>query len=278
MSELSTSSNVGDDDQQQLQITAEATASMPVGVLQPVGESTTGAVVGSILASVQVQQPQQLHPQTASNGARVTDDLSMSTQMQLKRDLAAASISSSSNSIYASGSAPASWREYYRSCGWFNSCISAGAAAPAAAATNSSSNSSISSSSSTAASAAAWHKITNKKIDKQKVSDNCVAESAAAAAPAAAATSCSSSSSNSSSINSSRPTLKKEKKPPSWPLYEFHNPSFRPRMERLMFYSSAGAAAPAAAMLATEVHVTETANEASLHAIAEAVAEFAIGD
>ena len=244
---------------------------MPVGVLQPVGESTTGAVVGSILASVQVQQPQQLHQQTASSGARVTDDLSMSTQMQLKRDLAAASISSSSNSIYASGSAPASWREYYRSCGWFNSCISAGAAAPAAAATNSSSNSSSSSSSSTAASAAAWHKITNKKIDKQKVSDNCVAESAAAAAPAAAATSCSSSSSNSSSINSSSINS-------SWPLYEFHNPSFRPRMERLMFYSSAGAAAPAAAMLATEVHVTETASEASLHAIAEAVAEFAIGD
>ena len=45
-----------------------------------------------------------------------------------------------------------------------------------------------------------------------------------------------------------------------------------------MFYSSAGAAAPAAAMLATEVHVTETASEASLHAIAEAVAEFAICD
>ena len=32
------------------------------------------------------------------------------------------------------------------------------------------------------------------------------------------------------------------------------------------------------AMLVTEVHVTETASEASLHAIAEAVAEFAIGD
>ena len=69
MSELSTSSNVGDDDQQQLQITSEATASMPVGVLQPVGESTTGAVVGSILASVQVQQPQQLQQQTAAAAA-----------------------------------------------------------------------------------------------------------------------------------------------------------------------------------------------------------------
>ena len=39
---------------------------MPVGVLQPVGESTTGAVVGSLLASVQVQQPQQLQQQTAA--------------------------------------------------------------------------------------------------------------------------------------------------------------------------------------------------------------------
>ena len=103
---------------------------------------------------------------SASSGARVTDDLSMSTQMQLKRDLATASISSSSKGIYASGD-PASWREYYRSCGWSNSCISAGAAAPAAAATNSSSSSS--SSNSTAASAATRHKITNKKLDKHKV-------------------------------------------------------------------------------------------------------------
>ena len=139
MSELSTSSNVGDDDQQQLP------KKLPKKL--PTSSSSSAAAAAS-----------------ASSGARVTDDLSMSTQMQLKRDLAAASISSSSNSIYASGSAPASWREYYRSCGWFNSCI------------------------------------------------------------------------------------------------------------------SAGAAAPAAAMLATEVHVTETASEASLHAIAEAVAEFAIGD
>ena len=91
------------------------------------------------------------------------------------------------------------------------------------AAANSSSSSS-SSSSSTAASAAARHKITNKKVDKQKVSDNCVAENAAAATPAAAATS----SSSSSSISSNMPTLKKEKKPPSWPSSEFHKPSFRP--------------------------------------------------
>ena len=42
---------------------------MAVGVLQPVGESTTGAVVGSILASVQVQQPQQLQQQTAAAAA-----------------------------------------------------------------------------------------------------------------------------------------------------------------------------------------------------------------
>ena len=42
---------------------------MPVGVLQPVGESTTGAVVGPVLASVQVQQPQQLQHQTAAAAA-----------------------------------------------------------------------------------------------------------------------------------------------------------------------------------------------------------------
>ena len=208
MSELSTSSNVGDDDQQQLQITAEEKAAVADS------SNSKGSSSSSSISSNNMPTPKKLPKKlpnklpkklptkssaaaaaSASSGARVTDDLSMSTQMQLKRDLATASISSSSNSIYASGSAPASWREYYRSCGWFNSCISAGAAAPAAAATNSSSSSSSSSSSnSTAASAATRHKITNKKLDKQKV------------------------------------------------------------------------------------HVTETASEASLHAIAEAVAEFAIGD
>ena len=40
--------------------------------------------------------------------------------------------------------------------------------------------------------------MTNKRIDKQKVSDNCVAENAAAAAPAAVATSSSRGSSSSS--------------------------------------------------------------------------------
>ena len=73
------------------------------------------------------------------------------------------------------------------------------------------------------------------------------------------------------------PTLKKEKKPPRWQLHEFHKPSFRPSSGKTHVQQH-GKVHVDEAMLVTEVHVTETASEASLHAIAEAAAEFAIGD
>ena len=73
------------------------------------------------------------------------------------------------------------------------------------------------------------------------------------------------------------PILKKEKKPPRWPLHEFHKPSFRPSSGKTHVQQH-GEVHVDEAMLVTEVHVTETDSEASLHAIAEAVAEFAIGD
>ena len=119
MSELSTSSNVGDDDQQQLQITAEEKAAVA-------DNSNSKGSSSSSISSNSMPTPKRLPNKlpkelpkklpkkssaaaaaSASSGARVTDDLSMSTQMQLKRDLAAASISSSSNNIYATGRAPA---------------------------------------------------------------------------------------------------------------------------------------------------------------------------
>ena len=191
MSELSTSSNVEDDDTL-CWVLAECSSSSSSSSrcyrwCKRIGTAKAG----------EYSSTKQLHKHlskkssaaaaaSASSGARVTDDPaiekasssaaasassgSMRTQQQLKKDLAVASVRSSSNTIYGSGSASASWREYYRSCGWSNACISAGAAAPAAAATNSSSSSSSSSSSnSTAASAATRHKITNKKLDKHKV-------------------------------------------------------------------------------------------------------------
>ena len=74
------------------------------------------------------------------------------------------------------------------------------------------------------------------------------------------------------------PTLKKEKKPPRWPLHEFRGlASFRPSSGETHVQQH-GKVHVDETMPVTEVHVTETANEASLHAIAEAVAEFAIGD